>query len=95
MFALWRRRRLQIAIIVILLTWACGTGWFTTPLLGLAQNGYLESREPQFRPDTTIVLMGGGTNKTDSGLVPKRDSMARIAVTATLSSAGRPARSAA
>ncbi len=53
-------------------------------MLGLAQNGYLESRAPQFGPDTTIVLMGGGTDKTDSGLVPKRDSMARVAVTATL-----------
>jgi uncharacterized SAM-binding protein YcdF (DUF218 family) len=83
-FALWRRRRAQIAVALVLLIWACGTGWFATPLLDLAQRGFLQTKDPAFAPVTTIVLMGGGTDESDSGLVPKPDSMARIAATATL-----------
>jgi uncharacterized SAM-binding protein YcdF (DUF218 family) len=75
---------LQIGIVIALLAWACGAGWFTVPLLNLAQQGFLQTSAPTFGPDTTIVLMGGGTDRTDQGLIPKRDSMARIAATATL-----------
>ncbi len=85
LFALWRRRRAQIAVVIVVLVWCFGTGWFAKPLMNLAQYGYVQTTtEPVFAPDTTIVLLGGGTDKTDDGLVPKADSMARIASTATL-----------
>lgn len=64
--------------------WAVGAGWLTTPLLDLAQHGYVHTAAPTFSPATTIVLMGGGTDRKGSGLVPKSDSMARIAATASL-----------
>jgi uncharacterized SAM-binding protein YcdF (DUF218 family) len=84
LFALWRRRRLQIAFVVLLLAWAFGTGWLTRPMLDAAQHGYLSSAEPRFAPDTTLVILGGGTDREDEGLVPKRDAKARIAATARL-----------
>jgi uncharacterized SAM-binding protein YcdF (DUF218 family) len=84
LFALWRRRRVQIAIVIVLLAWAFGSGLLTQRLLDVAQDGYLAVSEPHFTPDTTLVLLGGGTDREDSGLVPKQDSMARIAVTARL-----------
>ncbi|WP_061164311.1 YdcF family protein [Caballeronia temeraria] len=78
LFALWRRRRTEIAILVAALAWAIGAGWFATPLLDLAQHGYRHTDVPSFAPQTTIVLMGGGTQPTDSGLVPKYGAMRRI-----------------
>jgi uncharacterized SAM-binding protein YcdF (DUF218 family) len=84
LFALWRRRRAQIAVFVLLVAWAFGSGWLTRPLLNLAQSGFMDTVKPHFAPDTTSVLMGGGTDRTDAGLVPKQDAMARIAATATL-----------
>jgi uncharacterized SAM-binding protein YcdF (DUF218 family) len=84
LFALWRRRRTQIAVIVVLLAWAIGSGWLTRPLLHLAQNGYDDSATPRFAPDTTIVLLGGGTYRSRHGLIPMPDSMARIASAAML-----------
>lgn len=64
--------------------WACGAGWFATPLLDLAQRGYDHTVAPAFGHETTIVLMGGGTDRSGTGLVPKHDSMQRIAATAAL-----------
>ncbi|WP_232519169.1 YdcF family protein [Caballeronia insecticola] len=67
-----------------MLVWACGAGWLATPLLDIAQRGYGDTVAPVFGPETTIVLLGGGTDRSASGLVPKRDSMQRIAATAAL-----------
>jgi uncharacterized SAM-binding protein YcdF (DUF218 family) len=78
LFALWKKRRTQIAILTLLLAWGFGTGWFARPLFALAQYGYEQTIPPSFAPKTTIVLMGGGTSRMDSGLVPKRASMPRI-----------------
>lgn len=75
---------MQIAIVTAGLVWAVGAGWITTPLLDLAQRGYVHTAAPTFSPTTTIVLMGGGTDRKGSELVPKADSMERIAATATL-----------
>lgn len=83
-FALWRRRRVQIAIVTVALVWAVSAGWFATPLLDLAQRGYDQTATPAFAPRTTIVLMGGGTDRRGAELVPKADSMQRIAATAAL-----------
>ncbi|SAL02535.1 YdcF family protein [Caballeronia ptereochthonis] len=66
------------------LVWAFGAGWLATPLLDLAQSGYRHTVAPAFGPRTTIVLMGGGTDRRGTGLVPKSDSMQRIAATAAL-----------
>jgi uncharacterized SAM-binding protein YcdF (DUF218 family) len=84
LFALWRRRRIQIAIIVAALAWAIGAGWFATPLLDLAQHGYRHTDVPSFAPKTTIVLMGGGTHRSEAGLVPKSNAVRRIDAVATL-----------
>ncbi|MDR5757391.1 YdcF family protein [Caballeronia sp. LZ035] len=66
------------------LAWGVGTGWFAAPLLDVAQRGYDRTVAPRLGPDTIIVLMGGGTRRSDTGLVPKPDSMQRIAATAAL-----------
>ncbi|SAK77065.1 hypothetical protein AWB79_04697 [Caballeronia hypogeia] len=85
LFALWRRRRAQIAITALLLSWAVGAGWFTTPLLDLVQHGYRHTDVPDFAPNTTIVLMGAGTARSTSGsIAPKSDAIPRIAAAATL-----------
>jgi uncharacterized SAM-binding protein YcdF (DUF218 family) len=79
LFALWRRRRTQIAIAVAAFAWAIGAGWLATPLLDLAQHGYRHTDVPSFAPQTTMVLMGGGTARSDAGLVPQFNAMRRIA----------------
>jgi uncharacterized SAM-binding protein YcdF (DUF218 family) len=85
LFALWRRRRAQIAIVVMALAWAIGAGWFANPLLDLAQRGYVHTSLPAFAPNTTIVLMGGGTARYRSGaLKPKSDARPRITAVAML-----------
>ncbi|SAK91634.1 hypothetical protein AWB82_06497 [Caballeronia glebae] len=84
LFALWRRRRIQIAIVVVALVWAIGAGWFATPLLDLAQHGYRHTDVPSFAPQTTIVLMGGGTRRGESGLVPQFNAVRRIAAVGML-----------
>ncbi|SAK74223.1 hypothetical protein AWB78_03175 [Caballeronia calidae] len=66
------------------LAWAVGAGWFANPLLDLAQRGYGHTETPAFTPRTTIVLMGGGTARTGSGLVPKSDAAPRIPAAAAL-----------
>jgi uncharacterized SAM-binding protein YcdF (DUF218 family) len=84
LFALWRRRRVQIAVVIVLIAWAFGAGWFANPLLKLAQHGYDGVSEPDFAARTTIVMMGGGTDREDSRLVPKPDVIPRISATASL-----------
>ncbi len=84
LFALWRRRRVQIAVLTVILAWACGSGWFAGPLLNLAQQGFDQTITPDFAPKTDIVLMGGGTDREGTGLIPKADSIPRIAAAAKL-----------
>ena len=84
LFALWRRRRAQIAILVAGCAWAVGAGWLGTPLLDLVQGGYRHTAVPEFTPKTTIVLMGAGTDQSDDGLVPKPEAMPRIAAATML-----------
>lgn len=85
LFALWRRKRAVIAIICCIVFWALGAGWLSRPALDFVQRGYEQVLAPAFAPRTTIVLLGGGTDRHgDSRLVPKRDSILRIRVTAEL-----------
>jgi uncharacterized SAM-binding protein YcdF (DUF218 family) len=83
-FALWRRRRTQIAIVAAMFAWAIGAGWFANPLLDVVQHGYRHTDRPEFAPKTTIVLMGAGTSHYASKLVPKPNAMPRIAAAAAL-----------
>jgi uncharacterized SAM-binding protein YcdF (DUF218 family) len=84
LFALWRRRRAQIAIVIVACAWAIGAGWFANPLLDLAQRGYRHTDMPSFAPKTAIVLMGGGTARYPSGLKPKSNAVPRISAVAML-----------
>ncbi len=82
LFAFCKRLRAAIVILALLLAWGLGSGWLTRPLLRIAQHGYAETLPPSFAPRTTIVLMGGGTDRRHGQLVPKSDSMPRIAAAA-------------
>jgi uncharacterized SAM-binding protein YcdF (DUF218 family) len=67
---LWKSARRPLAIGTIALFWLLAAGWLTAPLLELA-------------PRTAIILLGGGTIYDDDNvLVPPRDVLARIAVSA-------------
>ncbi|SPB17065.1 hypothetical protein NOV72_04265 [Caballeronia novacaledonica] len=65
-------------MVVVALAWAIGAGWLATPLLDLAQHGYRHTDVPSFASRTTMVLMGGGTRRSGSGLVPQFNAMRRI-----------------
>jgi len=84
LFAFCKRCRVPTAIVALLLVWSLGAGWLARPLLGFAQHDYEQTIPPFFAPKTTIVLMGGGTVRRHGELVPKRDSMARIAAAAAV-----------
>jgi uncharacterized SAM-binding protein YcdF (DUF218 family) len=85
LLAIWRGRRLAVLIVGFVFFWALTAGWFSAPLLYLAQRGYEQPVEPAFGPRTTLVLLGGGTEFNASRrLVPKGDSPLAIDATATL-----------
>jgi uncharacterized SAM-binding protein YcdF (DUF218 family) len=65
--------------------WALTAGWFSAPLLYLAQRGYEHPVMPRFAPHTLLVLVGGGTDyDAEKRLVPKGDSPIAIDATAML-----------
>ncbi|SAL73553.1 hypothetical protein AWB68_04439 [Caballeronia choica] len=69
----------------VILFWSLGAGWLSTPILDLVQRGFDHTIQPDFAPRTTIVILGGGTDRDrDARLVPKRDSIVRIDATAEL-----------
>jgi uncharacterized SAM-binding protein YcdF (DUF218 family) len=88
LFAVWRQRRLAVAVVCVTLFWALGAGWLSSPALHLAQRGFEEKSTPQdvhFASRTTFILLGGGTRyDDDKRLVPKSDAFTRIVVTAEL-----------
>jgi len=88
LFAVWRQRRLAVAVVCVTAFWALGAGWLSAPLLHLAQRGFEEKstlQDVHFASRTTLVLLGGGTGyDNDKRLVPKRDAFKRIVVTAEL-----------
>jgi uncharacterized SAM-binding protein YcdF (DUF218 family) len=85
LFALWRRKRRQIAIVCVLVFWAFGTGWLSLPLLHLAQAPYEKTGPPpRFSADNAIILLGSGTERHQGALIPKPDALARIRASAAV-----------
>lgn len=84
-FVLWRRARLAIAMMALLLFWLLSAGWLTAPLLALVQHGASSYPPPRFGERTVIVVLGAGTSNDVHGvLVPKPDALPRIATAASL-----------
>nr|WP_233804238.1 YdcF family protein [Paraburkholderia sp. HP33-1] len=68
---------------MIALFWLLATGWLTAPLLDLAQPQRQSATTATFAPRTAIILLGGGTvYNHDHVLVPPRDVLSRIEVSA-------------
>src|ERR1700722_19563017 len=85
LWVIWRGRRLAVLVGGFLFFWALTAGWFSAPLLYLAQLGYERPVEPTFGPRTTLVLLGGGTEfNANKRLVPKGDSSHVIEAAAPL-----------
>ncbi|MDR6391844.1 YdcF family protein [Paraburkholderia phenoliruptrix] len=80
---IWKRARRPLVFCTVALFWLLSTGWLTAPLLSLAQPQAETSAPTRFAPRTAIILLGGGTvYNRDKVLVPPREVMARIAVSA-------------
>jgi len=80
---IWKRARRPLAFCTIAFFWLVSAGWLTAPLLRLAQPQAQTSTPAQFAPRTAIILLGGGTvYNRDKVLVPPRDVMTRIDVSA-------------
>jgi uncharacterized SAM-binding protein YcdF (DUF218 family) len=80
---LWKRARRPLATCTIALFWLLAAGWLTAPLLELAQPHRQTDMPASFAPRTAIIMLGGGTIYDDDDvLVPPRDVLARIAVSA-------------
>ncbi|MEZ0605351.1 YdcF family protein [Paraburkholderia sp. IW21] len=80
---LWKRARGPLAICTATLFWLLAAGWLTAPLLELAQPHRQIDTPARFAPRTAIVMLGGGTlYDGDDVLVPPRDVLARIAMSA-------------
>ncbi|MFL6639884.1 MAG: YdcF family protein [Paraburkholderia graminis] len=80
---IWKRARLPLFVGMMVLFWLISAGWLTAPLLSLAQPQAQTSTPARFAPRTAIVLLGGGTvYNRDKVLVPPREVLARIAVSA-------------
>jgi len=80
---LWKRARRPLAACAITLFWLLAAGWLTVPLLDLAQPDRHSAAPAAFAPRTAIILLGGGTIYDDNDvLVPPRDALKRIEVSA-------------
>ncbi|RKT27505.1 uncharacterized SAM-binding protein YcdF (DUF218 family) [Paraburkholderia sp. RAU2J] len=80
---LWKRARRPLALCLALLFWLLAAGWLTEPLLALVQRPPQNTSAAHFAPRTAIILLGGGTvYNADDVLVPPRDVLRRITVSA-------------
>ncbi|WP_420814651.1 YdcF family protein [Paraburkholderia susongensis] len=80
---LWKRARRSLIVCMIALFWLLAAGWLTAPLLDLAQPHRQSAAPAAFAPRTAIILLGGGTIYDDDDvLVPPRDVLSRIEVSA-------------
>ncbi|MBW8838164.1 MAG: YdcF family protein, partial [Burkholderia sp.] len=80
---IWKRARRPLLFCTIAIFWLLSAGWLTAPLLSLAQPQAQTSTPARFAPRTAIVLLGGGTvYNRDKVLVPPREVLARISVSA-------------
>jgi uncharacterized SAM-binding protein YcdF (DUF218 family) len=88
-FMLLRSARTLIGAITIAVFWGIAAGWLADPLLALAQPeappGGRTVAPATYAPRTAIVMLGSGTFYDHDGkLVPPKDALARIAVSAEL-----------
>ncbi|WP_094779636.1 YdcF family protein [Paraburkholderia ribeironis] len=68
---------------MVVLFWLLSAGWLTAPLLELAQPRQQSPAPAVFAPRTAIILLGGGTiYNHHHELVPPRDVLSRIKVSA-------------
>jgi uncharacterized SAM-binding protein YcdF (DUF218 family) len=80
---IWKRARIGLALSTLALFWLLSAGWLSAPLLALAQPRTQTLEPALFGARNAIVLLGGGTEYDGQHvLVPPRDVMARIAVSA-------------
>jgi uncharacterized SAM-binding protein YcdF (DUF218 family) len=80
---LWKRARRPLTLCAVALFWLLAAGWLTAPLLDLAQPRQQSAAPATFAPRTAIILLGGGTIYDDDNvLVPPRDVLTRIEVSA-------------
>jgi uncharacterized SAM-binding protein YcdF (DUF218 family) len=80
---LWKRARRPLILCVVVLFWLLSAGWLTAPLLELAQPRQQNAAPASFAPRTAIILLGGGTiYDNNHELVPPRDVLIRIRVSA-------------
>ena len=78
-----KRARRPLLYCTIAFFWLLSAGWLTAPLLSLAQPVAQTSPPASFAPRTAIILLGGGTvYNRDKVLVPPREVLARIDVSA-------------
>ena len=79
----WKRARRPLILFTLVLFWLLAAGWLTAPLLDLAQARHAGPGSARFAPRTAIILLGGGTvYDHDNVLVPPRDVLVRIKVSA-------------
>jgi uncharacterized SAM-binding protein YcdF (DUF218 family) len=80
---LCKRARRPLLLCAIVVFWLLAAGWLTAPLLALVQPHPQNVAPTNFAPRTAIILLGGGTIYDDDDvLVPPRDVLTRIAVSA-------------
>ena len=85
---LLRNARTLIGTTTIVVFWALGAGWLTQPLLDLAEPGAPPGGRTvapaTYAAHTAIVVLGAGTIHRHGELVPPRDAITRIAMSADL-----------
>jgi len=83
-FLLCRKRRRLVAIAGAALFLLLATGWLAAPLLAWTEAGVTPVERPDMHGQTTLIIIGTGTRRTDTGLQPPPDGEARIRKTAAL-----------
>ncbi|PRE03340.1 hypothetical protein C6P77_04785 [Burkholderia ambifaria] len=83
-FMLCRKRRRQIAIAGVAVFWLLATGWLAAPLIAWTEAGVTPVEHPDMHGRTTLITLGIGTRRGETGLRAPPDGEARIRKTAAL-----------
>jgi uncharacterized SAM-binding protein YcdF (DUF218 family) len=83
-FMLCRKRRRQIAIAGAAVFWLLATGWLAAPLIAWTEAGVTPVEHPDMHGRTTLITLGIGTRRGETGLQAPPDGEARIRTTAAL-----------
>ena len=83
-FMLCRKRRRQIAIAGAAVFWLLATGWLAAPLIAWTEAGVTPVEHPDMHGRTTLITLGIGTRRGETGLRAPPDGEARIRKTAAL-----------